>query len=312
MNAPNSFPRKLNYAVIGTGALGGYYGGLLARAGYNVHFLFHSDYEFVKENGLRVDSVNGNFLIKPVNAYQSVSLMPVCDVVLVCLKTMNNHLLKDLLPPLLHKDTVVILMQNGLGIEQELAEQFPQLSIAGGMAFICSSKVGDGHIAHFDYGSLRIGFYQREIAGLGEQISRDFTRAGITIEVVPDLNQARWQKLVWNIPYNGMTVVLNTTTDRLMKNPDSRRLVWDLMIEVVDAANHCDAKIGKDFAETMMKFTDAMTPYAPSMKLDYDAKRPMETQAIYTNPVKTALAAGFDMKKVAMLEQQLRFLQSTY
>lgn len=308
----SSFSKKLNYAVIGTGALGGYYGGMLANSGQNVHFLFHSDYEFVKENGLRVDSVNGNFLIKPVNAYQSTSLMPVCDVVLVCLKTMNNYLLKDLLPPLLHKDTVIILMQNGLGIEEELAEYFPQHTIAGGMAFICSSKTGDGHIAHYDYGSVRIGFYQRENAGIGQQISNDFTQAGITIELMPDLNQARWQKLVWNIPYNGMTVVLNTTTDRLMKNPDSRRLVRDLMMEVITAAGYCNARIGEDFVETMMKFTDAMTPYAPSMKLDYDAKRPMEIQAIYTNPVKTALKAGFEMKKVAMVEQELRFLQSMY
>lgn len=307
-----SFSKKLNYAVIGTGALGGYYGGMLAKSGQNVHFLFHSDYEFVRENGLQVDSVNGDFLIKPVNAYNSTSHMPVCDVILVCLKTMNNYLLKDLLPPLLHKDSVIILMQNGLGIEQELAEHFPQHSIAGGMAFICSSKIGDGHIAHYDYGSLRIGFHQRNNDEIGEQISNDFTRAGITMEMVPDLNQARWQKLVWNVPYNGLTVVLNTTTDRLMKNENSRRLVRDLMMEVITAAGCCNAQIGEDFVETMMKFTDAMTPYAPSMKLDFDAQRPMEIAAIYTNPVKTAFRAGFDMKKVAMLEQQLRFLQSMY
>lgn len=307
-----SSSKKLNYAVIGTGALGGYYGGMLARAGCNVHFLFHSDYEFVKENGLQVDSVNGNFVINPVNAYDSTPLMPVCDVILVCLKTMNNYLLKDLLPPLLHKDTVIILMQNGLGIEEELAQHFPQQSIAGGMAFICSSRVGDGHIAHYDYGSLRIGFHQRENDEIGEQIRDDFTQAGIAIEMVPDLNQARWQKLVWNVPYNGMTVVLSTTTDRLMKNPDSRRLVRDLMMEVINAARCCNAQIGEDFVETMLKFTDAMTPYAPSMKLDYDSKRPMEIQAIYTNPVKTALKAGFEMKKVAVVEQELRFLQSMY
>jgi 2-dehydropantoate 2-reductase len=308
----NSFSKKLNYAVIGTGALGGFYGGMLAKAGFNVHFLLHSDYGFVKHNGLQVDSVNGNFLIKPVNAYQSTSHMPVCDVVLICLKTMNNYLLKDLLPPLLHKDTVLILMQNGLGIEEELAHHFPEHSIAGGMAFICSSKISDGHIAHYDYGRLRIGFHQKKNDETAEQIRNDFTVAGITIEMAPDFNLARWQKLVWNIPYNGMTVVLNTTTDRLMKNPDSRRLVRDLMIEVIKAAGYCNTPIGEDFVENMMKFTDAMTPYAPSMKLDFDARRPMEITAIYSNPVKTALAAGFDMKKVAMLEQELRFLQSMY
>jgi 2-dehydropantoate 2-reductase len=108
---------KLTYGIIGTGALGGYYGGRLALAENDVHFLFHSDYEQVKRNGLQVDSVKGNFHLTTINAYNSSNQMPKCDVVLVCLKTNNNNLLKDLLPPLLHANTVVVLLQNGLGIE---------------------------------------------------------------------------------------------------------------------------------------------------------------------------------------------------
>ncbi len=303
---------RLSYAIIGTGALGGYYGGKLAQAGHNVHFLLNSDYKFVKENGLQVDSVNGNFHLKPINAYQITNRMPASDVVLVCLKTNNNCLLKDILPPLLHKNTVIILIQNGLGIEKELAISFPDHSIAGGLAFICSSKIDAGHIAHYDYGHINIGSYQGENPEILKQICNDFNQSGIKAELTLNLNQARWQKLVWNIPYNGMTVALNTTTDRLMKQPDSRQLIWEMMIEVVEAANRCGAEMKDDFARKMMELTERMTPYAPSMKVDFDAKRPLEIDAIYTNPVKTALKAGFNMQKVAMLEKQLRFIQSTY
>ncbi|WP_291102929.1 MULTISPECIES: 2-dehydropantoate 2-reductase N-terminal domain-containing protein [unclassified Dysgonomonas] len=116
---------SLKYAVIGTGAIGGYYGGSLAHSGNEVHFLLHSDYDYVKKHGLKVDSINGNFHLSDVPAYSNTKDMPACDVVLVALKSTNNNLLEELLPPLLHQDTIVILIQNGLGLEADLQETFP-------------------------------------------------------------------------------------------------------------------------------------------------------------------------------------------
>jgi len=303
---------KLTYAVIGSGALGGYYGGKLARAGHEVNFLFHHDYNFVREHGLTVDSVRGNFHLGDVRAYRDTGAMPACDVVLVCLKTNNNHLLETMLPPLLRENTLVILIQNGIGLEQDLAAQFPGLPVAGGLAFICSSKIGDGHIAHLDYGDLKIGMHRDEHPAVLQQVIRDFNAADVKAEYSPDLNTARWQKLVWNIPYNGMTVVLNTTTERIMKQPASRQMIWDLMMEVIEAANSCGARVGEDFARKMVSLTDNMTPYAPSMKLDFDARRPMEIEAIYTRPVREAGRAGYVMRRTDIIEKQLRFIQSTY
>lgn len=303
---------NLKYAVIGTGALGGYYGGCLAKNNKDVHFLFHSDYEFVKQNGLKVDSVNGDFHLKKINAYSSTLEMPVCDVVLVCLKTNNNEQLEEMLPPILHPNSLVLLIQNGIDIEKKLATTFPLLTIAGGMAFICSSKVGEGHIRHMDFGSLNIGLFQGEGKEILNQIATDFQSAGVATEVAENLENARWKKLIWNIPYNGMTVVLNTTTDQLMKNPSSRELIRALMQEVIEAARACKQDIKDEFADKMMVSTDKMTPYAPSMKLDFEAKRPMEIEAIYSNAIKKAESAGCEMKKVKMLEQQLCFIQDTY
>ena len=107
---------KIKYGVIGSGAIGGFYGSKLAHAGKEVHFLFHSDYHFVCENGLQVDSCDGSFHLDGVNAYQHTIDMPKCDVILVGLKSINNGLLLEMLPPLLHPKSLVILIQNGIGL----------------------------------------------------------------------------------------------------------------------------------------------------------------------------------------------------
>jgi 2-dehydropantoate 2-reductase len=300
---------SLRYGVIGTGGLGGYYGGQLAHSGKDVHFLFNSDYAYVRMNGLSVDSINGDFHLDQVSAYQTTTDMPECDVLLVCLKTTHNHLLPAMLPPVVHSGTVVIMIQNGLGVEKELAAWMPHLNIAGGLAFIGSSKTGPGHITHVDLGSLIIGGYNLKSTEILQQVSADFLEAGVPCRVSDNLYAARWQKLVWNVPFNGMSVVLNTTTDQLVSDPSTRQLALEMMLEVIHAANHCGVSMKEELATRMMEMTDGMNPYAPSMKLDYDFKRPMEIDAIYTRPVQEAAKAGFEMKAVAVLEKQLRFIE---
>jgi len=303
---------RLKYAVVGTGALGGFYGGMLAHAGNDVHFLFHSDYDFVCKNGLKIDSVSGNFHLQNINTYHSTDQMPKCDVVLVCLKTTNNEVLKKILPPLLHSNTCVIMVQNGLNIEADLAKSFPNLSIAGAMAFICSNKIGEGHIAHLDYGKITIGSFQGENKELLRQVCNDFIASNVPAEFSDNLKESRWQKLVWNIPYNGLCVVLNTTTEKLMIYPEAYELVRDLMLEVIGGAKACGVQIDEGLVQVMLDSTGTMEPYAPSMKLDFDYKRPLEIGAIYSAPLAEASSKGFDMPKVKMLEQQLQFIQDSY
>jgi 2-dehydropantoate 2-reductase len=306
----SGFNMAFRYGVIGTGALGGFYGGMLAKAGQEVHFLFRSDYEHVRKHGLQVDSVNGDFHLKKVNAYSNPQDMPLCDVVLVCLKTTGNHHLPEIIEPMLHPGSVVVLLQNGLGLEEDLSAQLPGVAIAGGLAFICSNKIGPGHIHHLDYGKLIIGSYNVPDQEILAQVVSDFQQAGVLTDFSPDLKFARWQKLVWNIPFNGMTVVLNTTTDRLMANEQTRELSKGLMLEVIRGANACGVPLKESLAQQMIDMTIKMKPYAPSMKLDYDHRRAMEIEYIYSKPIQTALEAGFVMHQVSMLEKQLRFIQA--
>ena len=299
----------MKYAVIGTGGIGGYYGSRLAKSGQDVHFLLHGDYGFVKEHGLQIDSCAGSFHLDSPAVYSDANDMPKCDVALVCLKTVNNHLLERLLPPVVRDDTLVLLIQNGIGVEQDVQEMFPGLQLAAGLAFICSAKAGPGRIDHQCYGHINLGGYSVRDAGLLRRVADDFNAAGIKTGIV-EYNEARWKKAVWNMPFNGMTVALGTQTDMLLQNPSTRSLIREQMLEVIGAARHLGVeRIDESFADEMIRMTDVMTPYSPSMKLDFDNRRPMEIGYLYTRPLRIAREAGFPMPRLEMLEAELRFLE---
>lgn len=304
----------MKYAIIGTGAIGGYYGARLAQSGQEVHFLLHSDYDYVKEHGLQVDSCDGSFHLDHINAYRTTSDMPIVDVVLVCLKTINNHLLDTLLPPLLpssntsHPSPVVVLIQNGIGVEADVESRFPGIQLVAGLAFICSGKTEPGRVNHQCYGHINFGNYSCRDEVRMQALLDEFNAAGIKAGQV-EYEEARWKKAVWNMPFNGMTVALNTQTDLLLKNPDTRQLIYDQMMEVIGAARHLGVTgIDASFADLMIQMTDEMTPYSPSMKLDFDFHRPMEIHYLYTRPIEIARKAGFRMPKLEMLEAELKFL----
>lgn len=299
----------MKYAIIGTGAVGGYYGGRLANAGHDVHFLLHSDYEYVRENGLHVESCNGSFHLPSPNVYHSVHDMPQADVVIVALKTTRNALLAELLPPLLHPQTLVLLIQNGIGLEPDVQKMFPGLWLAAGLAFICSAKTGLGQVSHQCYGHINIGNYSCPDAHIMEQLIADFNASGIKAAEV-EYHEARWKKAVWNMPFNGMTVVMDAQTDKLLQNPSTMALIRRQMLEVIGAARALGVQnIDESFADRMIQNTLDMVPYSPSMKLDHDFHRPMEIDYLYTRAIAEAHMAGFAMPCLEMLEAQLRFIQ---
>ena len=298
----------MKYAIIGTGAIGGFYGARLDKAGFEVHFLLHTDYQYVVDHGLTIDSCDGNFTLPSPKVYDSTSKMPQCDVVIVALKTTQNHLLPSLLPPLLKPDTIILLIQNGIGVEADVQQLFPSQPIAAGMAFICSAKAGPGHINHQFYGNINIGNYSCHNPQRYNQMLADFRAAGIGAADVEYL-EARWKKAVWNMPFNGMTVALNTTTNRLLSCESTHRLIYDQMLEVIGAAQALGVEnLDTRFADKMIANTIKMPPYSPSMKLDFDFHRPMEINYLYTRPIAEARAAGFAMPKLEMLEAELKFI----
>ncbi|NJM97640.1 MAG: 2-dehydropantoate 2-reductase [Phormidesmis sp. RL_2_1] len=209
-------------------------------------------------------------------------------------------------------------------------------TILGGLCFICANKVAPGHIRHLDYGQVLIGehhqHYQiRPLTPLLNDIVADFKRANIAIKTTEDLPMARWQKLVWNVPYNGLSVVLNATTEEMMADSGITQLITTLMEEVVCVANHWGQQystqtpsfrgasadssatsraLPSGLISQMLSHTEQMTPYRTSMKIDYDEGRPLEIEAILGNPIRVAQTLGIPVPNMRMLYQQLAFLNA--
>jgi 2-dehydropantoate 2-reductase len=306
---------KRSYTIIGTGAVGGFYGACLQRAGFEVHFLVNSDYEHVRQHGLVIESKEGDFTLPKVRAYRDVREIPATDVVIIALKATQNYLLASLLPPLVRDNSVVLVLQNGLGVEEGIAKIAGNATIIGGLCFLCSNKVGPGHIRHIDYKAITLAKYAEGYQACGSteemvRLAHDFKEANVPITLAEDLWIARWKKLVWNIPYNGLSVVLDATTQELMANLDSRTLVEQLMEEVSLGARTSDRSIPEPFIQEMLDHTEKMEPYKTSMKVDYDERRPMEVEAILGNPLRSAQSRGIELPQISMLYQQLKFLNA--
>ncbi len=313
----------LHYAIVGTGAIGGYYGACLQRGGAEVHFLLHSDYDLVAQRGLTIESVAGDFALPVVQAHRSTATIPPVDVVIIGLKTTQNRLLPDLLAPVLGPETAVLTLQNGFAIEDELAQWVGDRPILGGLCIICANKVGPGTIRHLDYGTVLLGQYSRDrqpagVSPLMQAIAADFEAGQVAVDLTDDLRLARWRKLAWNIPFNGLSVVTNATTDVMVADPDIRYLAEQLIAEVLEAARHDGDALSpgqgrhlpQDLVTHMLTHTERMSPYRTSMKIDFDEGRPLEVEAIYGNSLRTAQAAGATVPKIDMLYHLLKACDS--
>ena len=302
----------MKIAVVGTGAIGGYYGAMLSKAGNEVHFLLRSDYDHVRENGLKVYSESGDLHLKSVNAWNDVSIMPKCDLVVITIKATLNHLLSELLPPLCDDNTIVLVLQNGLDVDQEVAQAAPNNTILGGLCAIACNKIGPGEIQHIAYNRINMGQYlEGEQAGITPQlkkISDIFDQAGIPVKMFDDITETRWRKLVWNMTFNGLTTILNCNTREIMDNPGTRNLAESLMKEVITTANANGINIEDSYSQEMIELTDNMGPYLPSMKLDFDAGRELELEVIYERPLIKAKQKGIEAPNLEFLYTQLEFM----
>ena len=310
---------KQRYAIIGTGALGGLYGGMLARNGHEVHFLLHSDYEHVQKHGLRVDTVWGDFHLRQVNAHGSPNTIPQCDVTIVALKTTQNHLLPELLPASTGNTGVVLVLQNGLDVEVDAVAVVGNNRVLGGCCFLCSNKIGPGYIRHIDYGRIVFGVYgdakakvgDKLLSDIGNEICRDLNASGVDTKFSDDLPMVRWRKLMWNIPFNGLSVLLDASTKEIMENEHAAQLAESIIREVHSAADACGVHVDESTIEITLQNTRDMVPYDSSMRLDAIANRPMEIESIMGAPIRSANEVGRKMPRVEMMYQQLKYRQPT-
>ncbi len=299
----------MKIAVVGCGAVGSYYGAMLCRAGHETHFLLRSDYEAVRRSGVLIKDVEGDFKVRPRCA-RAPTEMGASDLVLIGLKTTANDQFSKLLPPLTGPDTAVLTLQNGLGNEEQLARLFSPKQIMGGLCFVCLNRIAPGVIHHIAHGTVVLGEFQRPPQPRTHRIAEMFQQAGVPCKVTENLSRAHWEKLVWNIPFNGLGVAgvagyetlisqspsvnqsasfgLCLTTDKLLGDPQWENLVWELMLEVFAAAKGHGFEIPPSFAKKQIERTRMMGAYKASTLIDFERGLPLELESLFLEPLRQA------------------------
>jgi len=302
-------------AVVGAGAVGCYYGARLAEAGHDVRFLLRRDYDAVASHGLHVESIDGDIhLARPAIAQTSAEIGPV-DWVLCALKATALEAARDLIAPCVGPDTRILALMNGLGVEEQFAAWFPGTPVFGGLAFTCINRGDPGHIHHIDYGPVTIGHLGDDPGELTRALDL-WSGAKVETSTTPSLLAARWQKLCWNVPFNGLTVTCGgVTTDIVMGDPQLRAGAEGLMRELCAAGNAdleahrvTDRLDADAIVDSMMTRTDAMAAYRPSTMIDFVEGREMETDAIFEAPLRRAAELGVATPLLGMIAGQMRVL----
>ncbi len=294
-------------AIIGSGAIGLYHGGRLAQTGFDVRFLARSDFDHLKQHGLTAQSIAGDFHLKNPCVFKTTRDIGPVDLVIVSLKSTANQVLIELLPPLMHETTQVLTLQNGLGNCEAIAEIVGADRVCGGLCFVCINRITAGHISHTAGGRLLIGEFNGSIPGRAIKMAEHFKSAKIPATAIDNLAKAQWEKLIWNIPFNGLSVAEGgVTTDVLLANPEIEIEIRTLMIEIVAAAKASGIELDPKLIETHIERTRPMGPYRPSTMIDFVEGREIELRAIWQEPLDQAKKHRVEMPALERLIQRIQ------
>jgi 2-dehydropantoate 2-reductase len=318
----------MKIAVVGCGAIGSYYGARLWQSGHETHFLLRSDLEEVRRHGVRIQSVEGDFEARPFCAAKPEEI-GVVDLVLIGLKTTANDRLGELLPPLVGPQTLIVTLQNGLGNEEKLAALFGSANILCGLCFVCLNRVAPGVIHHMAHGLVVLGEHGRRAQERTHRLVEMFKAARIPCRLTEDLAGAHWEKLVWNIPFNGLGVAAlagyealapgapmpatrpkgsTWPTDALLADERWTALLRELMVEVIASGRAEGHALADRLAEENLERTRVMGAYKASTLLDFEKGLPLEMESMFLEPLRRAQKAGVAAPRLQQMCAVLEWL----
>ncbi len=302
--------KKVKVLLFGTGAVGSFYAGKLSQAGASVSVVSRSDYDIVLKNGITIKSVLGDFNFIPDKVLKSgAEYKENPDYIIVATKVFSEidiySMIKDAVTP----ETSIVLLQNGIDIEKAVVEKFPENEIISALAFICVSRPEHGSIDHQDYGRIVIGRYPEGTSDKVELLLELFLKSGVSASCSESVIAARWIKLLWNAPFNPLSVICGgADTRELLNQPEIKKLCRDIMTEVLLIAKADGYSIDESLITKNIEDTEKMTPYKTSMLLDYENKRPMEVEAILGNALAKAKKYGINAAHIETLYALLTIL----
>lgn len=299
---------QMRIAIVGSGAVGCYYGAHLVKSGADVHFLMRSDLEHVREKGVEIQSkLLDDFTVEEIQCYATTEEIGPVDLVIIALKSTDNAALEDLIPPLLKEDTCLLTLQNGLGNGDLLAERFGENRVMGGYCFVCLNRIAPGVIQHWGFGLIMMGEHNSAATSRTRWIGDWFSRSGIDCKVVDDLIWASWRKLVWNIPFNGLAILGGgIDVAAILADEDLLVLTKQLMREVIRTAGKLGYDLPEELVGDLVEKTREMGPYRPSSMVDFVEGRPIEVEAIWGEAWRRGDEAGADVGRLEMIYRLIR------
>ncbi len=273
----------MRIAVFGAGGVGGYFGGRLAQAGEDVVFIARGDHlKALLEHGLRVDSVKGDFVIRPVQASDDTAQVGVVDVVLVGVKAWQVTEAAEAMGPMIGPDTVVLPLQNGLEARAQLAAVLGEEHVLGGLCGLMSFIVGPGHIRHASAEPfVKLGEMDNRSSRRVDTLREAFVRAGVNAETPPDFRIALWMKFLLMTSFSGMGSITRAPIGVWRSLSETRQMAEEAMQEVKTVAKAKDVLLPEDAVQIIMGGFDGLSPaVTTSMQRDLMAGRPSELDAL--------------------------------
>ncbi|HEU4653908.1 MAG TPA: 2-dehydropantoate 2-reductase [Steroidobacteraceae bacterium] len=299
--------------IVGAGAVGAFFGAVLARQGAVVSVVARSDYESVRNGGFRIESpILGSTTFRPAATFRDAVDASPPDYLILSTKVLPQVDRAALIRPAVGPKTIIVLLQNGLDIEADVAKQFPHNELLSCIAFIAVARTGPGEIHHQSAGSLALGTYPSGISETARKLAALFDQGGVKCRLVEDVQTARWQKALWNASFNPLSILgtgLDTAT--LLGDPSGEQLVRDLMQEVLRIAASAGHSLPANLIDQLIGTTRAMPAYKTSMALDVESGRPTEIEAILGNVVRSARRLSVNVPKLEMLYTLARIVEHT-
>lgn len=284
--------------IVGAGAVGAFFGSALARQGARVCVVCRSDYEQVSRDGYNIRSpLLGDHRFRPHSVLREVaeSKTPP-DYLILTVKVLQGIDRAALIRPAVGPDTVIVLIENGVDIEAEIAAAFPDNELLSSLAFVAVGRTGHGEIHHQSVGSLVMGRYPSGITPAAQKLAALFEASKVGCKLTEDVIGARWQKAVWNATFNPISIMGGVLdTQMMLRTEEDRAFIGKAMREVCDIAAAIGHPLHPKLIGQMIAGTQAMPPYKTSMALDYESGRPMEIEAILGNAVRAGREAGVAM-----------------
>ncbi len=234
----------MKIAIFGTGGVGGYFGGRLAQAGEDVTFIARGEHlRAIQINGLKVESLNGDFLVYPVKATAEVNEVGPVDLVIVGVKAWQVAEAGRAMKPLVGPDTTVLPLQNGVDAVPQLTADLGQEAVIGGLCKIVSFVVGPGHIRHAGFApSVVIGELDNQRTNRIVEIEKTFNHAGVETTTASDIEVALWMKFLFIASFSGVGALANAPAGTLRTDPELRAQMLRAMANA--AGNEGDPFVG--------------------------------------------------------------------